>query len=405
MATVRKRKLPSGLTRWQASYIDGAGKRRAKLFDRKSDGEAWLVEVQHDVKRGLHTPGSVSPTVKVAAALWIKRSNEKGLEPTTVRQYEEHVDLHIVPFIGGKKLSDLTMPAVNEFADRLREGGRSPAMVLRAVRSLGAIFREARRRGLAASDPTAGLDLHLSDREDPRPTIPTKAELHAIITAATGRWRPLILTAIFCGLRGSELRGLRWVDVDFEGRTISVSQRADAFHRIGRLKSKAGYRSIPMPSLLVNALREWKLICPKRDTGSRDTDGKSVKALDLVFPSGNGKVEAHSNIAQRGFDPIQIAARVTGEPVPVLGADGKPVVNNAGDFVMCETAKYGLHALRHACASLWIENGMNPKRIQKLMGHSTIQMTFDTYGHLFADAEADQKAAEDIQARLLGMPK
>jgi integrase len=64
--------------------------------------------------------------------------------------------------------------------------------------------------------------------------------------------------------------------------------------------------------------------------------------------------------------------------------------------------KHGMHALRHACASLWIENGMNPKRIQKLMGHSSIQMTFDIYGTWFRDDEADQKAAEDIQLRLLG---
>lgn len=390
MATVRKRVLPSGLVRWQASYVDGAGRRRAKLFNRKSDGEAWLVEVQHDVKRGLHTPGSVSPTVKVAAALWIKRSKEKGLEPTTVQQYEEHVDLHLLPFIGSKKLADLTVPAVNGFADDLKDAGRSHAMVRRVIRSLGAIFREARRRGLAANDPTAGLDLNLADREDPRPVIPTKAELQLIIAGATGRWRPLILTAIFCGLRGSELRGLRWIDVEFDARQISVAQRADAFHRIGRLKSKAGYRSIPMPPLVVNALREWKLVCPKGDLG-------------LVFPTGAGKVESHSNISQRGLEPILIAAGIT-IPTPVLDDAGKPIVNNAGEPIMRDAPKYGMHSLRHACASLWIESGNNPKRIQKLMGHSTIQMTFDTYGHLFANAEADQKAAEDIQLRLLGIP-
>jgi integrase len=69
---------------------------------------------------------------------------------------------------------------------------------------------------------------------------------------------------------------------------------------------------------------------------------------------------------------------------------------------MREIGKYGMHALRHACASLWIESGKNPKAIQVLMGHSTIQMTYDVYGHLFADSRADQKAAEDIQFRLLG---
>jgi integrase len=64
--------------------------------------------------------------------------------------------------------------------------------------------------------------------------------------------------------------------------------------------------------------------------------------------------------------------------------------------------KYGLHALRHACASLWIESGYNPKQIQRLMGHSSIKVTFDVYGHLFSDADADQRAAEGVQARLLG---
>src|ERR1700733_3742192 len=153
MATVRKRVLPSGLVCWRASYTDGAGKRRTKQFPRKSDGEAWLVEVRHDIARGLHPPGSISPTVKDAAALWIKRCNEKRLEYTTVKGYEEHVDLHIVPFIGAKKLSELNVPAVNAFADKLREAGRSAEMIRRVVRSLGAIFKEARRRGLSNVDP------------------------------------------------------------------------------------------------------------------------------------------------------------------------------------------------------------------------------------------------------------
>jgi integrase len=75
--------------------------------------------------------------------------------------------------------------------------------------------------------------------------------------------------------------------------------------------------------------------------------------------------------------------------VPATDDDGKPVINNAGEPVMREVGRYGLHALRHACASLWIEQGHNPKQIQTLMGHSSIKVTFDPYGHLFADSEAD----------------
>jgi integrase len=377
MAKVRKRTLPSGLVRWQAGYVDGAGKRRFKMFEKKADAEAWLVEVQHDVARGTHTAGSMSPTVKDAAALWIKRCWDKKLEPMTIKGYEEHVKLHIVPFIGAKKLSEMTVPAVNAFADQLREGGRSAAMIKRVVRSLGSIFKEARRRGLANTSPTSGVELDLPDREDPRPVIPSKAELQAIITKAQGRWRPIILVAIFCGLRASELRGLRWEDIDFDAKQLNLSQRADASHRIGKLKSKAGYRPIPCPSVVLNALREWKLVCPKRDTGKKDANGEPIKVLDLAFPNGLGKVESHSNLLERGLQPILKAAGI-------------------------DEGKYGMHSLRHACASLWIENGHNPKQIQRLMGHSSIKVTFDVYGHLFADAEADQRAAETLQNRLLG---
>lgn len=392
MATVRKRKLPSGLIVWRASYTDGAGVRRKKQFPKKSAAEAWLVETCHDVARGIHTPGSISPTVKEAGALWIKRCNEKQLEAMTIKGYEEHCELHIYPFIGAKKLVDLTVPAVNAFSDLLRENGRSAEMIKKIIRSLGAIFKEARRRGLSNVAPTVGIDLDLPERDDPRPVIPTKAELQAMIATATERtsrlWRALVLVAVFCGLRASELRGLRWADVDFEARLIKVTQRADASHKIGRLKSKMAYRSLRLSPLVLNALREWKLACPKGD-------------LDLVFPNGVGKVESYANLIERGFGPIQVAAGVA-TLVPVTDDAGKSILNNAGAPVMREVGRYGLHALRHACASLWIEQGHNPKQIQTLMGHSSIKVTFDTYGHLFVDAEADQRAAEGVELRLLG---
>jgi integrase len=401
MANIRKRTLPSGLTRWEVAYVDGGGARRAKLFATKGAASAWLVEAQHDISRGLHTATSVSPTVKDAAALWLKRCEDKGLERMTVKGYEEHVELHINPFIGARKLSDMTVPAMHAFADQLRDAGRSPEMVRRVVRSVGGIFKEARRRGLASTAPTMGLDLDLPDRDDPRPVIPTKAELNTIINGAAGRWRPVILVAIFCGLRASELRGLRWADVDFETKRLNLTQRADASHKIGKLKSKAAYRSIPCPPMVINALREWKLVCPKLDTGRKDAAGQPVMVLDLVFPNGLGKVESHSNLVERGLHPILSAAGLV-EMGPALDEDGNAVLDKAGEPVTREVPKYGMHSLRHACASLWIEQGHNPKQIQTLMGHSSIKVTYDVYGHLFADAEADQKAAEDIEFRLRG---
>jgi integrase len=188
-----------------------------------------------------------------------------------------------------------------------------------------------------------------------------------------GRWRPLLLTAIFTGLRSSELRGLQWADVDLKRAVLHVRQRADRFNTIGAPKSAAGQRTVPMPPLLVNTLREWKLACPKGELG-------------LVFPTGTGGLENHSNIVQRGLEPAQIAAGVT--------RGGK--------------AKYtGLHSLRHFYASWCINRredggmGLPIKTVQHRLGPASIQMTADTYGHLFPSGDDGAELAA-AQHALLG---
>ena len=198
-----------------------------------------------------------------------------------------------------------------------------------------------------------------------------------MLAMADGRWRPLLITAIFTGMRSSELRGLTWVDVDFEQKVIHVRQRADHWGEIGAPKSAAGDRKIPMSPMVANALKEWRLACPRARAGEEGPEGR----LWLVFPNGNGNVENHANIANRGFYALQIAAGI---------------VDQAG------RAKYGMHALPHFFASWAIERGFSPKRVQTLLGHSSIQMTFDVYGHLFPSAADDQAAMSQLQARLIG---
>jgi integrase len=148
--------------------------------------------------------------------------------------------------------------------------------------------------------------------------IPTPAEIRAIVVALEGRWRPLLLTAIFAGLRASELRGLRWGNVDLKKSLLHVRERADKYNTLGAPKTESGERTIPLPPIVANALREWKLDCPTSEAG-------------LVFPTGAGAVEYHSNIVTRGLQPVQVAAGV---------------VDKKG------TAKCpGLRALRHFYAS------------------------------------------------------
>ena len=128
-----------------------------------------------------------------------------------------------------------------------------------------------------------------------------------------------------------------------------------------------------MPPVLVNALREWKLACPKSELG-------------LVFPTGAGEVEYHSNSVTRGLAPVLVAANV---------------VAKAGK------AKYtGLHALRHFYASWCINRkedgglGLPLKVVQHRLGHSSIQMTADVYGHLFPSSDDGAELAAAQKAPL-----
>jgi integrase len=163
------------------------------------------------------------------------------------------------------------------------------------------------------------------------------------------------------------LRGLRWQDVDLKRGELHVCQRADEFNEIGKLKSDAGDRTIPLGPLVLNALREWKLSCPKGELG-------------LVFPNGGGNIEAHVNFIRRTLWPVQIAAGV---------------VNGKGE------AKYqGLHALRHFYASWCInrekDGGLELpiKTVQQRLGHSSILMTSDVYGHLFPRGDDGSELAK-----------
>jgi integrase len=376
MATVRARILPSGTKVWQVDYRDPAGKRRSKQFDLKRDADAYLTKAQHEVGRGTHVADSASITVAEAAKLWQERAANDGLERSTLNQYRQHVDYHIVPRIGGVKLNKMTAPAAQAFADALAKDV-SRAMVKKVLVSLSSIFAEAQRRGKVGTNPIKAVKVRTSKRDAKDIEMPTKAELRAILAATPEKHRPFIYVATFTGMRSSELRGLSWEDVDLKSRVIHVRRRADRYNKISFPKSEAGTRDIPLPPIVVSLLTEWQKVCPKGD-------------LNLVFPTGTGGVENHGNLLNRVFWPIQIAAGVaidTGKK----DENGNPVLD----------AKFSLHALRHAAVSLFIEQGWPAKKVQDVMGHASITMTYDVYGKLFESKEDDLAAMAAIENSLL----
>jgi integrase len=396
---------------WVADYVDQHGERHLKTFKRKKEADAFADNAGVEVRQGFHAPVTGSLTLADAGKLWIATAERNGLENTTIDQYRQHLGLHIVPYLGRIKLAHLTAPMVREFEDKLLRGTaapdeaqstrRSPAMAKKVLRSLGSLIAEAQERGLVARNVVRDLRGHRRRGKERRAErrqkgklkvgvdIPTRDEIKAIIANLDGRWRPILLTAIFTGLRASELRGLRWSDIDFKRRELHVTQRADRYNEVGRPKSESGERTLPLTPIVIIALREWKLICPKHKG-----------ELLYMFPNGSGNIENHANILRRGFMPAQIAAAVTEQAldragVAVLDMQGQPIMR----------AKYtGLHALRHFYASWCInrraDGGLElpAKLVQERLGHSSIVMTMDVYGHLVprGDDSLELEAAERL---------
>src|SRR5215831_3705160 len=365
---------------WVVDYRDQHGNRHIKTFNRRKDADAYHAKVAVDVRAGTHTPESSSITIAAAGRLWLDRADRVGLERATAEQYRQHLELHIAPLIGKVKLGQFALPMVRAFEDRLAKD-RSPAMVRKVMRSLGSIVADAQERGLVAQNVVwnlsrerrSGGEAHTDRRRRGKlkvgVDIPTPTEISAIIAHLTDRRRPMLLTAIFTGLRSSELRGLRWEDVDLKKGELHVRQRADRYRRMGRPKSAAGERMIPMPPMLTNTLREWKLACPKSER-------------DLAFANGRGNPDDWKEIVHDSYRPAQVAAGV---------------VNTKGQ------AKYGgLHTLRHFYASWCInrraDGGLELplKVVSTRLGHASIQITADRYGHLFpsTDDGAELAAAE-----------
>jgi integrase len=372
---------------WIADFTDGSGKRHIRTFKQKKAADLYEANVTSAVGAGTHVSLDGNLTIADAAVDWIKRVEANGMrndgpaERATVRQYREHVRLHIVPRAGKLKLAKLTKKDVENFRDGLLKKGEgedapkpmSRAMAIKVLTSFKSLLKVA-GVGHHAADVTLGNKKRSQRKLEIGRDIPTPAEIKRLIDASKDNLKKhaMLRTLVFTGLRASELRGLRWRDVDRTHGELHVRQRADRFNDIGSPKTKESRRTIPIGPQLTLVLNEWWLKCPKGE-------------LDLVFPTRTGAIDHHKNV-DRSLAPVMKAAGI-------VTKDGKP--------------KYtGLHAFRHYFASWCINEKsrggrqLTPKVVQTLMGHSSIVMTLDLYGHLFPRGDDRAALAEDEKAAL-----
>ena len=371
---------------YKVHYKESAtGKRRCKSFKRRKDAEAFRDGPKSDAVKS-----ASERTVSDAIERWlgictkIGRKGREPIAPATRRSYEQQsgVIADAVIEIDGEKLR-LGTCRLDRFDKGICEALRDDLVTTfsrdyarRVFIIFKAILEQACSDGHLPASPAQDIYIHASKR-DPKQALtatdksPSIDEIRTILRTLRSRLRVtnkrhrrerrryklIIETMVFGGTRPGEALGLPWSKVDFENGGIHIAQDVEFDGTIGLPKSGAAFRFIPMPKAYMRQLHHWRKLCPASE-------------LDLVFPNWKGNVEFVSNLNNRGW---------------------RPVLQEAGIVSDQGTPKYPPKSLRHARASLEIESGANPKEIQNLMGHSSIKITYDIYGHLF-DAHADRRA-------------
>ncbi len=273
-------------------------------------------------------------------------------KPSTQHDYKKILMGHVLPHFGPFVARDLQRTDIENFRARKVEAGVGARTINKALTLLSMMVNYAVDSRLMTYNPAENVQ-HLKTKDGSKHdlvegAILAPSEVTALLAACDPKWKPIVMTAIYTGLRQGELFALTWDDVDWLGAEIYV-RRTYSHGRFQSPKSAKSRRRVPMPGVLMAELRRWKLACPKGDD-------------NLVFPNGAGHVENPANLINRGFHPA---------------------LRRAG------LRRIRFHDLRHTYASLLIHNGENFKTISELLGHSSITITLDVYGHLLPQARGD----------------
>jgi integrase len=327
-----------------------------KTFRTLTDARAWRVETQAALRAGtLRAP--TRTTVEQAAEEWLEAAKSgvvrtrsgSPYKPSALRNYEQGLRTKVVPELGHLRLSAVTRAHVQDLVDRLVAQGKKPSTVRNALLPLRAIYRRLVARSEVLVNPTLGLALPASRGRRDRVAHP--AEAKALLDAIPVGDRPVWAMALYAGLRRGEIKGLRWCDIDFERGLICIEQGWDDREGPIEPKSRAGRRRVPLAKPLRSLLAAHRL---------QSQGGEN----ELVFGSGT----------QKAIDTLRLSRRA------------QKNWREAG------LSAIGLHECRHTYAALMIAAGVNAKALSSYMGHSSITVTLDRYGHLLPGHE-DEAAA------------
>lgn len=345
---------------YRATVHAGDGGRIRRTFATLEAAKLWRQDAQVDLRRGA-IEAAKPLTVSQAAERWVTGAragtlrNRSGeiYKPSVLRGYEQALRDYILPALGGCRLNELQRGDVQRLADRLVEAGHGASTVRNAFLPLRALCRRALTRGDIIVNPTIGIELPAVRGKRDRIAGPDEAA--RLISALPAADRPIWATALYAGLRLGELQALRWSDIDLGRGVIHVTRSWDRGAGIVEPKSRAGMRTVPIASVLREQLAPF----------AREGGALAFGRSDEVPFSASGVVDRAHRIWR-----------------------------TAGLAIITP------HECRHTFASLMIAAGVNIKALQVFMGHASITVTMDRYGHLLPGSEIE--AAALLDAFLLG---
>jgi integrase len=337
-----------------------------KTFATVSEAKAWRQETQVALRKGtLRVPSAL--TLAEAAERWLAAA-ETGVvrtrsgdcyKPSAVRSYKQVLEACVLPELGRQKLSAISSTTLQDLVDRLAARGLAPSTIRNTLLPLRAIYRRALNRGEVAINPT--LKLALPAVRGRRERIAHPDEAAALIAALPLGERAVWAVALYAGLRLGELQALDWNHVDLDLNLLQVERSWDRVTGFIEPKSRSGRRRVPITSILRNHLLAHRLYQGKGGDG-------------LVFPNYAGSGPFNPSTISRHAKAIWKAATL-----PAIG----------------------LHECRHTFASYMIAAGVNTKALSTYMGHASITITLDRYGHLLPGNE--NEAAERLDHWLTAM--
>lgn len=359
----------------ERTYFVANGSRHLKVDGGEQEALRVQAELRSKRARGMRvTPPTT--TFRTVAESWYARGCARW-ERSTQDGYRTALDLHVLPVFGERPIAAITTDAIAAFIADRREDDAAESYIALNLRPLNGALKLALRDGLIATNPMAAL----LPEERPKPRRRkrrtwTPTEIKALVDAArelgsrVGQiydYTPIIILAVYTGMRIGELLGLRWSDVDLKEGVVRVRWQLDRKTRtLVRPKTAAGIRDIPIPASLVGYLRRLRLA--------------SSYSLDdhHVFSSKNGAPLDHGNVRKRGF-----AAAVE-----------RAGLNRPGERALT------MHDLRHAFASVVAHHGIASVDLAVLMGHADARVTDLVYVHPYNEVATAARFREVIDAAI-----